>query len=343
MSNFVVTVVLDHRDDPKASTGNFEVIYRQVIPQAPSYLGLNLCLKGTQMLPPSNGKDKATKNDPNRPKIDRKRLEKKPNQYTLSPKSLDFENKENQYYSIESLTSPRKATLKRNTNGALAKYKSIEHLPQQHADRPIAKLAFPKFHNRIGSNFTLVQLLDASRRHRSCGPRLVSMNGRIEDIKTDQLSVEDGELEPLECVGNKLGSDTDEKFQGNGFFDSAKSSARIYSLGTPYKTSSQYKCRPLITMPKARLPMPQSSTRPVNKQSKPKITTIETSKYRKYLTPICLRSRSSLSLASSVHYEANDPNLPTGGFNLLAWRTKTGRTKSDASNAQPIIPNGLKH
>lgn len=44
-------MVVDHRNDPKASTGKFEMIYRQNIPSAPAYLGLNLCLKGTQIAP----------------------------------------------------------------------------------------------------------------------------------------------------------------------------------------------------------------------------------------------------------------------------------------------------
>lgn len=319
------------------------MVYRQVIPPAPSYLGLNLCLKGTQMLPknPSSGKDKAAKIEPTRPRTDRKRLEKKPSSYILSPKSLDFENKENHYYSIESLASARKATAKEIMKSALTKsqlnmYKSIEHLPQQNGNRSLSRLAFTKFHNRCETSYSLTQLLDASRRHKSCGPR-------IDDI--EQLDELDGEVEPIECVGNKLGSDTDDLFHGNGYLDSAKSTARREPIYASRRTNVQYKLRPLNTLSKARLPM-QSNTSPVHKQTKPKLNTIDSNKYRKYLTPKCLRSQSSLSLASSIHYKVDNSNLPTAGFNLRAWRTKTNGTKLNGSkinNAQPIIANGLKH
>lgn len=47
--------MVDYRLDPKASTGGFELIYRQIIPPAPAYLGLNLFLKGTQLLPKNGG------------------------------------------------------------------------------------------------------------------------------------------------------------------------------------------------------------------------------------------------------------------------------------------------
>lgn len=46
---YICAVVVDYRNDPKSSTGNFELIYRQMIPPAPAYLGLNLILKGAQI------------------------------------------------------------------------------------------------------------------------------------------------------------------------------------------------------------------------------------------------------------------------------------------------------
>lgn len=52
--------MIDYRNDPKASTGEFELIYKQLIPPAPAYLGLNLFLKGTQLLPKGGKKEKST-------------------------------------------------------------------------------------------------------------------------------------------------------------------------------------------------------------------------------------------------------------------------------------------
>ncbi|XP_002002281.2 tubulin glycylase 3A [Drosophila mojavensis] len=46
----VVKVVIDRRVDPKADMGNFELAYRQVVPPTPAYMGLNLFVKGKQLL-----------------------------------------------------------------------------------------------------------------------------------------------------------------------------------------------------------------------------------------------------------------------------------------------------
>lgn len=42
-------MVIDRRNDPKADTGGFELIYKQNIPPSPAYMGLNLFLKGQQI------------------------------------------------------------------------------------------------------------------------------------------------------------------------------------------------------------------------------------------------------------------------------------------------------
>ncbi|CAD6997784.1 unnamed protein product [Ceratitis capitata] len=46
----VIKVVVDRRLDPKADMGNFELIYRQVVPPTPAYMGLNLFVKGKQIV-----------------------------------------------------------------------------------------------------------------------------------------------------------------------------------------------------------------------------------------------------------------------------------------------------
>uniref|UniRef100_A0A1A9W5H6 Tubulin glycylase 3A n=1 Tax=Glossina brevipalpis TaxID=37001 RepID=A0A1A9W5H6_9MUSC len=45
----IIKVMVDRRMDPKADVGNFELIYRQIIPPTPAYMGLNLCVKGKQL------------------------------------------------------------------------------------------------------------------------------------------------------------------------------------------------------------------------------------------------------------------------------------------------------
>lgn len=50
MKAFFISVVIDRRTDPKADMGNFELAYRQVVPPTPAYMGLNLYVKGKQMI-----------------------------------------------------------------------------------------------------------------------------------------------------------------------------------------------------------------------------------------------------------------------------------------------------
>lgn len=44
-------VVVDRRLDSAAETGYFEMIYKQVIPKVPAYMGLNLSLRGQRIIP----------------------------------------------------------------------------------------------------------------------------------------------------------------------------------------------------------------------------------------------------------------------------------------------------
>lgn len=43
-------MVLDRRQNPDADTGTFELAYRQIVPKAPAYLGLSLCLNGKKLI-----------------------------------------------------------------------------------------------------------------------------------------------------------------------------------------------------------------------------------------------------------------------------------------------------
>lgn len=321
-------MTIDYRDDPKASTGNFEMVYRQNIPPAPSYLGLNLCLKGTPFFPK---KEKVIRYDANRARNDRKRMEKKPTSNTISPKSLYFDNKENhQYYSIESLASPRKPI---NPSNALHKlqsntYRSIDRFPLGiAANQAISKLAHPKHLNRYETNPTLSQFGDSSTRHKSCGPRLASIITRYDDIKPE-WSMPDNESEQIECVGNGYGPDNEDLLNGNGPFDVLKTSIRKESLnGTPRNMTVQRRLLPLNTAPKTHDMAPTTpSIRPI----KLKTSSTDTSKYRKYLTPKCLRSKSSISLATGIHYYGDGSSFAKGGAKLRGWRSKTGHIGPDA-------------
>uniref|UniRef100_A0A182QWW9 Tubulin glycylase 3A n=1 Tax=Anopheles farauti TaxID=69004 RepID=A0A182QWW9_9DIPT len=51
-----IRVVIDRRSDSNAPTGSFELIYKQVIPKTPAYMGLNLQLRGHRITPKSSMK-----------------------------------------------------------------------------------------------------------------------------------------------------------------------------------------------------------------------------------------------------------------------------------------------
>lgn len=58
----LLPVVLDRRQNPEADTGTFELAYRQVIPKAPAYLGLSLCVNGKKLYK----KSKERRHEPNK-------------------------------------------------------------------------------------------------------------------------------------------------------------------------------------------------------------------------------------------------------------------------------------
>lgn len=47
-------MVIDRRNDANAETGEFEMIYKQMIPKTPAYMGLNLALKGQRLTLPKS-------------------------------------------------------------------------------------------------------------------------------------------------------------------------------------------------------------------------------------------------------------------------------------------------
>lgn len=51
-------VVIDRKADINADTGSFVMVFKQVIPKTPAYMGLNLSLRGHRIVPKSNKKDR---------------------------------------------------------------------------------------------------------------------------------------------------------------------------------------------------------------------------------------------------------------------------------------------
>lgn len=58
-----IKVVIDRKNDSKADTGKFEIIYKQYIPPQQAYMGLNLYLKGQQIKTNNNQKKEKPKEE----------------------------------------------------------------------------------------------------------------------------------------------------------------------------------------------------------------------------------------------------------------------------------------
>lgn len=332
------SVVIDYRNDPKASTGNFELIYRQVIPPAPAYLGLNLFLKGTQMMPKSGGGKKEKPKPEVKSKIERKasqltlksgllsgELEKTP---ILSPRSLliDFtDNNENNPLNamrknqvLGSLNRSNKENVMKNEkilSGRLHSYLALTRYPSKNIEMK---------DNPLSSRKASVKVPDSTRRHASCGPKLMSI------VPTEEDKIEDTEMvandqSKIKCVGNKCGPDIETNDSSN---ESTKSSPRKPSQETPRVASIRAKLKPVNnTLSK--------SARPVAQKEKPMSNSSE---YRKYL------SQSSLQLSRMpskvpIHSNYYNSHFYAVGLSLRAWRSKYSRPKANGSTANNANKN----
>ncbi|XP_037033996.1 tubulin glycylase 3A-like [Bradysia coprophila] len=212
----VLKVVIDYRNDPKVSTGGFQMIYKQVIPPAPAYLGLNLFLKGTQILHHKGSKkDKLNKNEMLRntnikpppviqphyttnkevmPTINASRTfiidftecdSKSPERINRIPRKprLPLFNKKSNYLTDSAVKPKIQSSVLRRTSGS-------------------------KIFNE---NSARGKPLDSARRHASCGPRLTSIvqNSNVDELPPTNSIIQPDPIESnnnkkeFECIGNK--------------------------------------------------------------------------------------------------------------------------------------------
>lgn len=232
--------MVDYKNDPKSSTGDFELIYKQNIPPAPAYLGLNLSVRGTQISPKSLIAKKDKSKDVFRSKTDLTTSHSNLHYSPLTEKTengavvnntsqalaMDLErslNKDNVINAFNK-TSYKLKTFKMDKVPAskilaneLSKYKAKRVANSQKTNSIIKNENIP---NKCSTSINL----DSSRRHKSCGPRLapVSLQTKEHAEQDTETSNNDtsGRNELIECVGNKCGSD-------NQLENSAKFSAKI--------------------------------------------------------------------------------------------------------------------
>lgn len=280
--------MIDYRYDPKASTGGFELIYRQVIPPAPAYLGLNLFLKGTQMLKhgrKEKGKDSARPRSDVRPSTDYNSSNILANKDSDSlvdatgsrPFIVDFINCINTRSELK--CTPRKSTKlralisTRSTTKRLAKESVNGESPRSKGLSGTATVATTiRQSNTIAQrdvtrrkSIPIAKAVEPSRRHVSCGPRLVtaSANNIVPTLGPDDAVTEDStrlfydvdinnnkntelklaEHMELACIGNKCGTDNNESATGN-------TDIPIVSNNSRRKQSQEVTPRTAISKPK---------------------------------------------------------------------------------------------
>ena len=196
---FFFEVVIDRRTDVKADVGNFELIYRQVIPPTPAYMGLNLIVKGKQISNRLSSHHNSYQNYQRREKsLQTSQLYKQRTSLAITNVSqvhkpmpafnaTDYIEK---YLVVENSNSPRcksvpclidvcgrKTNLISQTNVPYKHRKSLTNLMAATTVKAHLKPTSPK------SNLSTISSL---KRHRSCGPTL-SANSVV-DLKNSQKS-----------------------------------------------------------------------------------------------------------------------------------------------------------
>lgn len=320
------------------------MIYRQIIPPAPAYLGLNLCLKGTQMLPKIiSGKKEKSKLDGLKQKSDRKYPQNEKNNSAnmlLSPRSLliDFDDKEK--FGSNEFTSTKKYNLSKILLKKTSSEMQLndERLPKQQKPSQlfINRCAMSKLTNADNENDfnstrkSCNKVYDSSQRHASCGPKLISTQN--EENKLENIDISDLIDKKIECIGNKCGTEVD----GNdcsSAYESIKSSPRKQSLETPRITNTRCKLKPINSLSKSctlrSLPITNMKEKPIKTTT---TISVNTNEYRKYLTQNNLRLN-RIPAKLSARDNCYSSHFFAVGLSLRAWRSKYSRIKSNEFNS----------
>lgn len=304
------------------------MIYRQVIPPAPAYLGLNLFLKGTQVNP-KNGTGKKEK-----PKVDVKvKVERKKLLYVksardllngeiertpiLSPRSLmiDFSDC-NENSSLMTVNSGKGKPIQAITTLGRSNKENMIRSDKFLGGRISSYLPLSRYSSKLSNikehppstRKCLSKTIDSSRRHTSCGPKLIAAAPKGDDVEKAETNSSD--QSKIKCVGNKCVADAEVT---DSAAESTKSSPRKQE--TPSIVNIRAKLKPVNVISK--------SARVPTLNSRDRLTTAP-SEYRKNLAQ------------SNLELNKMPPRLPINssyynshfyavGLSLRAWRSKYSR------------------
>lgn len=309
------------------------MIYRQVIPPAPAYLGLNLFLKGTQMHS-KNGVAKKEKPKPEpKSKIERKNsqlavkavrdlingeVEKTP---ILSPRSLMLD-----FSDPNEMNSARRFQMYNPVNKS-----NKENLLKNDKVRLSSNLRYSSKPNikeiPLSTRKSVAKLPDSSRRHASCGPKLVSLAPSDENKVEDTEVIED-DPSKIKCVGNKCGPEVETT---DSAMESNKSSPRKPQEASRM-TNIRAKLKPINTLSK--------SARALMSNVKEKPAT-NSNEYRKYLTQSTLQLNRMPSKLP-IHTNYYNSHFYAVGLSLRALKSKYSRIKTNTASPATAGSNPLK-
>lgn len=292
------------------------MIYRQVIPPAPAYLGLNLYLKGSPMLSKSGGGIKKEKSKD----LLKIKCERRTSQATKEPPSAAET-------SAMQAISPRTLVIDipENLNNSLETDRKLE-LNSGNGKSLRNRVKMPLTSSRDGTKLIdAVKNIDSARRHASCGPRLMSIvTTMIENSNNDENSTKSKFGPDMKCIGNKFGPENAATDANNNQITSTRASPRKSSSDTPRttRTLNRPRLKPLNALSKTNTAVNASNRNGCHAISKSSALAPNSIKdYRKYLT------HSYLSLNKLPSKLPINEHFFAVGLSLRAWRSKYGRTR----------------
>lgn len=198
---------------------------------------------------------------------------------------------------------------------------------------PRNRIKLPSTSSRETSKlFDVVKNLDSSRRHASCGPRLMSVvAAAIDDLNTKENNPKLKHSSDIKCIGNKCGPENTD-LNNNNQIASTRTSPRKASLDTPGTAAGHTRPRlkPLNALSKTNNVAFSASNRSEiqTMTSTSALAPANITEYRKYLTQSYLNlNKLPSKLPINDHYY--NSHFLAVGLSLRAWRSKYGRIRNN--------------
>lgn len=221
--------------------------------------------------------------------------------------------------------SPRTLVIDLNAVACLNKKSEPKSVITNISPRGRVKIAIPI---PSSGRETTSKCVDSSRRHASCGPRLMSVVGATND---DPIIDENNPKMEMKCIGSKCGTDKD---MGNIDLNNNQIivSPHKTSLDTPRSSVShlRHRLRPLNALSKT------NAAVSANGRTLLRTATVAPTNYRdyrKYLT----QNQHNLPTRVSMNEHYYNSHFYAVGLSVRAWRSKYNRMYNANDDCNKII------